>query len=477
MNKVSKSAHRRALCAAVAAAALWNAAEFARGIVITMSYDAANSSPPAADPGGTQLQAIMNYVRNVYNDIFEDAHNITITYRWGTPSSPGAIAAHSLSSQGGVPNRETAGTIVFRNTTGWFFDPTPADNSEFDMSQTLWRDLTATQRNNFYSNFGANIPSTFEAGFTGTNNGTNPNVAGNFDLLSTAFHEVGHALGMSSANNSTIAETADNDYDYNTAFVFGQTLAADVASGGNIAHLANSNALMFPSFSTGQRILPSHTDLFAMASGHQYLLLDIPRREFYGGTNWNAAGNWSGNQIPGSADEAFVRASGPNGEIRNAGLSANASVGTLNVAEGSNVETNAFQLTVVNALNLSGLDTDLFVEAGGTLSMFSSSVININDQAELSVLGGVVTGVGTINNNAEIIGRGTINFSGRLNNSGSINVSGGSLLINATGTGSVNLDGNSTGTILFNEPGQVFVTASGTSLTINGSLTDAFNGD
>jgi len=225
--QISRNYRRmRCLSTAVAAAALLSATDFTRGINITMSYDAAGSSPPAADPGGAQLQAIMNYVRGVYNDIFEDTHNITITYRWGTPSNPGAIAAHSLVSQGGTPNRETAGTIVFRNTTAWFFDPTPADNSEFNMTQTLWRDLTATQRNNFYSNFGANIPSTFEAGFTGTDNGSDPNVSGNIDILSTAFHEVGHALGMSASNNATIAETGDNDYDFDTAFVFGQALAA-----------------------------------------------------------------------------------------------------------------------------------------------------------------------------------------------------------------------------------------------------------
>lgn len=465
---------RRILAAAVAGAgALLSASQFVQGINIIMSYQAGTSAPPASDPGGTQLQAIMNYIEGFYEDVFEDTHTITINYRWGTQPA-GTLAAHTLNSQSGTPNRETAGTIVFSNTVSWFYDATPADNSEFNMTQTLWRDLTATQRNNFYSNFGANIPSTFEAGFTGTNNNSNPNVAGNTDLLSVALHEVGHALGMSAANTATQAQTADGDYDFNSAFVFGQALAADVATGPNIAHLNNSNALMFPSIGTSIRRLPSHSDLFSMASGHVYGQLDVPRREFYGGSNWNTAGNWSGDQAPGSADEVFVRASGPAGEIRTATLSSSGFANILHVLEGSNVDTGAFSLSVFSTINLDGLDTDLFVSAGGVLSA-SGAVLNNNNQAEFNLLGGVAS-VGTINNNAEIIGQGTLNVFGRLNNSGSINVSGGTLNIIRSGSGSINLDGNPP-TLFSSEPGVVLVTGAGNHLNVTGALTDDFNGD
>ncbi|HRK31069.1 MAG TPA: hypothetical protein PLD59_08320 [Tepidisphaeraceae bacterium] len=464
------------LAAAVTGFSILGLAPKADAINIVLTYDAAGSVEPAGDPVGASLTAIMQHIESFYEDVFEDTHTLNITYRYGAQAG-GTLAAHTLNTQGGVPHRETAGTIVFSNTVNWFWDATPADNSEYNMAQTLWRDLSAAQRNDLYNNDNLlNVPATFEAGFTGTGNGSNANTSGRTDMVSVAFHEVGHALGMSAANTETDAETlGDNDYDFHPANVFGIALAAEIADGANNAHLDGSGpALMNPSIGTNVRRLPSHTDLFSMAQVHEYLQLDVPRREFYGGSNWNTTGNWSGNEDPGIFDEAFVRGSGPNGEIRTAGLSASGFADTLHVLEGSNVRTNAFSLTIASTLNLDGIDTDMFVDAGGTLSA-SGATININNDAELSMLGGVVSSVGTINNNAEIIGQGTINVSGRLNNSGSINVSGGTLVITATGAGQLNLDGNGTSP-LFVEPGRVFVTAADTDLVVNGPLSDAFNG-
>jgi len=40
---------------------------------------------------------------------------------------------------------------LFRRFDDWFIDITPADNSEFNVAQTLWRDLTLAQRTSFYN--------------------------------------------------------------------------------------------------------------------------------------------------------------------------------------------------------------------------------------------------------------------------------------------------------------------------------------
>src|SRR5262249_47246636 len=147
------------------------------------------------------------------------------------------------------------------------------------------------------------------------------------------------------------------------------------------AHLADTFAVMLGSASAGERTLPGHTDLFSMAAVHNYTALDIPRREFYGGTDWNTDANWSGNTIPGSAAEAFVRASGPAGEIRTAGLSAAASVGTLHVAEASNFDTNTFQLSVFSAATVDGFNSDIIVDAGGTLNLFTDGTLTVQNDA------------------------------------------------------------------------------------------------
>src|SRR4051794_10875207 len=127
---------RRVLVLAAAAAPLATGCwiQPALGSDLVMVFDAAGSVNPASDPSGAQLQAIMSHVESVYQDIFEDAHTLTITFRYGNQPA-GTLAAHSLTAQAG--GRETAGTIVFdpdASGSNWFFDPTPADNSEFNMT-------------------------------------------------------------------------------------------------------------------------------------------------------------------------------------------------------------------------------------------------------------------------------------------------------------------------------------------------------
>ncbi|HEY6565436.1 MAG TPA: hypothetical protein VIY86_13120, partial [Pirellulaceae bacterium] len=238
----------------------------ASAIGITMVFNAGANQAPAFDPAAAGLMDLFDHAETFYEDVFEDGHNITINF-WYEDLEDTTIGLHTLVSQGGAPNRETEANVRIDTRVGlggalrnWFIDPTPDNNSEFTMQQTLWRDLSGAQQSDFYNNFGAAIPATFEAGFTGAAT-AGGGASGISDMLSVVMHEVGHALGMSSANNATIAQTGDLDYDFNTDFVFGQTLASEVADGANIAHLDNSTALMNPSIGASLRRLPSHTDL------------------------------------------------------------------------------------------------------------------------------------------------------------------------------------------------------------------------
>lgn len=177
-------------------------------------------------------------------------HTLTLTYRWG-PQSGGTLAAHTLNAQGGTPNRETAGTIVFDNdgSSSWYLDPTPCDNSEWS---------TFTQNT---SNYGAGVLID-EARWSGASGGA----SGNHDLFGVCLHEIGHALGLSSANTAYQAETGDNDIDVTSPRPSnGSTLAVNPGS----AHLAISTALMWPSVSSGVRNIPSQVDLLANAQVSQ----------------------------------------------------------------------------------------------------------------------------------------------------------------------------------------------------------------
>ncbi len=361
-------------------------------INIVLNFDAAQSESPSFDPTRSGLISLFQHAESFYQDVFEDTHTLTINY-WYDDLDDNTLGIHSLVAQAG--GRETVANIRIDTrvgtggaTRGWFIDSTPSTNTEFNMQQTLWRDLNATARADWY-NFGT-VPDTFEVGYTG--NATSAAAMNVTDMLSVVMHEVGHALGMSSANITTIAQTADGDYDFNPAFVFGNAIAVETANnsgddGLNIAHLENTNALMTPSVSQGLRRLPSHTDLLAMASGHNYLNLDVPRREFYGNSNWNNAGNWTGNTVPGSADDVYVRDAQGASVVLTASLNANGFAANLFVSEGANVDTNAFLLSVSGDATVSDLDSDIFVNPGGELQ---ANRVFVKNSAEIEMTGGVL---------------------------------------------------------------------------------------
>lgn len=464
---LTSNASRLALAAIVFGSASLGPPRPAAAINIILSYNAASSVEPAADPTGAILTSLFQHAETFYQDVFEDTHTLTINYWWENLSA-GTLGVHNLVSQAG--GRETVANIRIDNNTSWFLDPTPANDSEFTMTQTLWRDLTGAQQSDLYNNFGASTPATFEVGYTGTANAGGP-AAGVWDALSVVMHEVGHALGMSSANNSTIAETADNDYDFNSAFVFGQPLAAEVADGGNIAHLDGSGfALMVPSVPSGLRRLPSHTDLFSMASGHSYVDLDVPRREFYGGSDWNTDGNWSGDTVPGAADDVYVR---DPGAVVTANLSAAGFAANLFVREGGNINTQGFKLDIGGTASISDVNSDIFVSTGGELEAATVTILN---DAELNVNGGLVdAGTITVTQGTTVTflqgTDGTVDVQTTLNNNATIRALGGTGTLTFTSSGGAVWDLDGTG-------GNGVVQAVEGNLTFaSGSLADEFDGD
>lgn len=460
---------RRVALLAAAVAPMVFVAPRSTALDIVLNYNAGASVEPSYDLTGAGLTDLMQHVESVYQDIFEDSHTLTINYWWEDLADT-TVGLHSLVTQAG--GRETVANLRLDTRVGtggseraYFMDPTPANNSEFNMAQTLWRDLTPTQQTNFY-NFTGPIPATFEVGFAGTATAGAPAAAqNNIDALTVLFHEVGHALGMSSANNSTVAETGDDDYDLDSVNIFGATLAAEVATGSNIAHLDSSFSLMFPSVTTGLRTLPSHTDLLSMAAVHNYTALDIPRREFYGNSNWNNDANWVGNTVPSTADECFIRNAGT---VPSVTLSAAGFAGTLSVSEGANITTNAFKLDITNTLTLSDVDTDGTISLGGEIE---ADLIIVQNSAELRPAGGLVD-ANTLTNASLVIGFGTIDTATSLGNGGTISASGGTLTLTSLAS-TLNLDGSSVFPS-FTEPGVLNATAA--DLVIDAPLADDFNG-
>lgn len=168
---------------------------------LTIIRDFIGGAPPEDSVGQGNLIDIFNAAADQWEQAIRDPHTIILHFGWGSVVG----GTHQLLSQGGAPNRETEGTILFgndRNIEGhlkWYLDPTPRFNEEYLTFTETARDFGGGEIvvGRIYSN------ATGEA-----NTGT-----GHVDLLSAALHEIGHALGMSLANPSFVAESRDGDID------------------------------------------------------------------------------------------------------------------------------------------------------------------------------------------------------------------------------------------------------------------------
>jgi len=435
----------------------------AKALNIILDFD---SSQTYTDPYGVNrtmdLQPIMQAAEAYWEDIIEDSHTITIHYWWEDLAT--YLAVHNnITTVGG---RETEANIRFDTITGgsarlWFFDSTPTDDSEFDMTQTLYRDLTATQKTDWFN--GA-PPEVFEAGYDGTAKTTAPASAKNgYDLLSVAIHELGHAMGMTSSVAGGEVNT-DLDYDVPTGLVNGAVMATECYSASDKMHLACGPALMYPSIGTGQRQHATAADVLSMAAASSWTSIDLDRKDFLatGTRDWNTNSYWIGGMRPDTTEDAYIRLQGG---LANVGLSAAGYAKNLFVGDADWVQTNAYRLYVAETTTIDGTGTQIFVETGGELE---TDDLVIQNSGELDMSGGLadVNGTLTVNTGTKITGNGTIDVLTSLYNNGLIKPDGGTLTL-TTSAGTINLDGGGNGN----------VDCSVGSLTINGAITDAYDGD
>ncbi len=456
-NSLCRRIGTRAGALLASAAGLAAVSGSADALNIVLTFDA--NVPGSTATAGT-VRHVINSAATMWEDWIEDAFTLNLTIGW-TNTGGSTLAVHSLTSQSG--GRETAGNIDFGNQWSWFLDTTPFDDTEFTMSSTIWRDVSASNRAAWFNGTALNE---FEVGRTGTAT-SGGGASGLTDMLSVALHEMGHALGMSAANTATQAETADGDYDFSTTLTRGGALAARTASGGNIAHLACNLCNMFPSVGTSTRRLPSPTDIFSMAAASNWVDIDLDRKFFHNNSgDWATNGNWIGNDQPDSTEDAYLL----DGNTANVNTSGEVARG-LFISEAANVNINNGGTLTTSALAIiDGADSDIVVNEGGTYNANGGITIQ-NGDAQLFLFGGTVNVNGTLLINdvaADVIGRGTVSVNGGdLVNDGNIIASGGDLTFNSAANGTWDLDGLT---------GAGVVSATGGNITFNGTLNDAFDG-
>ena len=209
------------------------------GLALTLDFTDFDANAPAnlntilltgnaLDTDTARLNAakgVMNQAKSMLEGLFSNCNDVNISH---TISVGWASHGGSRLATGGTgwlgnnsPAPLTSGTIEWDNdgSSVFFVDPTPADNSEY----------TASANDTRSKNFGGtniNVENRFYANFSGT-------VAENSDMLSTAIHEMMHAVGVidtypnysaldTNAPSADLELTADGNT-YNVGYTGGHT--------------------------------------------------------------------------------------------------------------------------------------------------------------------------------------------------------------------------------------------------------------
>lgn len=224
---------------------------------LTIIREYIGGTQPTNSIGQGNLTNIFDLACKVWELAILDEHKLTLRFGWADVGA----GQHVLDEQGGIPNRETKGTVLFNNDNAvghaaWFIDPNPLAIEGLGYIESDADLGTAINASRHY---------------------WWPFVGSEVDLFTAALHEIGHALGMSFGNVIFNAESLDRDIDITSGLFAGMVVPLQTNRLGVVSHLAYvaDRPLMTGSYAPGERVMPSVLDIVVLAELSKFQNLNL----------------------------------------------------------------------------------------------------------------------------------------------------------------------------------------------------------